>query len=286
MALEPDVARHVVTCSPARYAPPMNRTPKTLTPALRRRPLTAIFALVLALLLATACADTEVPLGPMPDTGSTDAALPDAGPSAEPFPASCDLVAQDCPTRQAGPTACVLPSGDGLPRCTLLSDTRQDGEACDAHNECDAGMVCKRSAGEEQPHCRHVCDAAELESCPANLWCSGTLPGQAELGTCEPAASPCDLLQQDCPSGADCVVRTHPTTGERGAFCGRAGLITTGKPCGGDLGLCEAGTICVRPRAGEDASCQRVCINDFNCPAEGESCDGQVDTPPVSFCRT
>ena len=266
----------------------MNRTPTSLTPDLRHRSLRALLVTLAALaLLPLACADTDVPLGPLPDAGLDDAALADAGPVEEPFPSTCDLLAQDCPTRQAGPTACVPgASADDSPRCALLDDTRGDGEPCEVHIDCAAGLVCKRSAGEAEPHCRIACDASELESCPQDQWCSGALPGHEALGTCEPAATPCDLLQQDCPSGADCVVRPHPESGERGAFCGRAGLIEAGAPCGGSLGLCVAGTICVRPRAGEEASCQRVCVNDFNCPADGESCDGEIDAPSTRFCRT
>lgn len=166
---------------------------------------------------------------------------------------------------------------------SLSATTARVGEACTRSDGCEPGALCLDFGGGFV--CHRMCPDGSIGFCGAGSTCSGTL-GDACVRVCRPLATRCDIYAQDC---ADpmlaCTLVTNGETGERFTGCRPAGTLTRGEMCGGSLGTCEGGLVCVRESG--VSSCRAVCNPEAGGPActLPETCSGTTTGWGVRYCR-
>jgi hypothetical protein len=104
---------------------------------------------------------------------------------------------------------------------------------------------------------------------------STTAASSSSTGTpCE--EDPCKLVAPQCGCAADEMCTLVSAT-ERG--CVENGTRAPGQACGGGLGDCEAGAICVYVPGSDDLlSCSRFCDGDLQCDGQGGLCAQGLST--------
>ena len=84
-----------------------------------------------------------------------------------------------------------------------------------------------------------------------------------------------------------CTLARNPETGERYTGCQPNGTVAEGNPCGGTMGVCSRGLICIRASDGSTA-CRTVCGGSDGsaptCPG-GQTCSGLTSSWSVPFCQ-
>ncbi|MEQ9076427.1 MAG: hypothetical protein RLP09_21405 [Sandaracinaceae bacterium] len=220
--------------------------------------------------------------GSMADGGVTDGGV-DAGPVSMPCTptGSCDpFDPSSCPS---GQKCAVSDMG------TVCEDLTADpalvaGEACTRDSQCGPGTWCVNfGSGFE---CAPMCAAGSIGDCGADGACIGRVGMEACVQVCRPIAARCDIYAQDCADAAEaCTLASHPETGERYTGCRPEGTQTVGQPCGGSMGTCAGGLICIR-EAGA-STCREVCRDPGppSCTQAGETCSGTARSWGVTYCR-
>lgn len=206
---------------------------------------------------------TDAPLVSMPCTAMG---------ACDPFdPTSCPAM-QSCRLGAMG-TECL----------PLAATVARTGEACTRSDGCEPGATCLDfGAGF---FCMRQCPEGSIGFCGAGQACTGNL-GDACVRVCRPLATPCDIYAQDC---ADpmlaCTLVTNGETGERYTGCRAPGTLTAGMECGGMLGTCARGLICVREMG--VSTCHSVCNTGMGGPdcAAPETCSGTTTGWGVRYCR-
>jgi hypothetical protein len=102
---------------------------------------------------------------------------------------------------------------------------------------------------------------------------------------CRPLAPPCDIYAQDCddPELA-CTLVTNFETGERYTGCRTPGTVALGGGCGGGMGSCAEGLICVRVEG--VSTCHAVCNPEAGGPdcTTPATCSGMTTGWGVRYC--
>lgn len=149
----------------------------------------------------------------------------------------------------AGDRACVwqLETDEGACRCTT-DTTAGRSERCNGDfPECGPGLACLQFDAFAESTCFQVCtlpegaECAPLDTAEAVFLCfavdRGELGPTEGFGVCAPLGRPCDILQNDCPTGETCALITPQVTA-----CAPAGNIPVGGDC--TVGDCVRGTTC------------------------------------------
>lgn len=221
------------------------------------------------------------------DAASTDAASSDAGMADAPLVSmpctamgACDPFDVDaCPPGES----CRL-GAMGTECQPLFSTTARIGEACTRADGCEPGALCLNFAGEGFT-CHAICADGSIGSCGAGAACTGSL-GDTCVRVCRPLAPRCDIYAQDCVDPLlSCTLVTNGETGERYTGCRPPGVLTAGAMCGGDLGTCVEGLICVREMG--VSTCRGVCNPEAGGPSctGPETCSGTTTSWGVRYCR-
>lgn len=197
----------------------------------------------------------------------------------------CDVVGQDCATREGVPYKCVFDlQWDGA--CMPTGTERNVGQPCEGIHQCAVGAVCVSWGDDRGTRCERVCPLGATGICAIGQRCADSLPEKTGAGLCIQDTPRCDIVRQTCDSG-DCVLRRHPDTAELGEFCGTAGSLAEGEPCEGHT-ACQAGMICVRPAEAAEAQCVRVCrppeAGQIPTCRGGTSCTGTATTSGLMYC--
>jgi hypothetical protein len=208
-------------------------------------------------------AGLDAPLVSMPCTATG---------ACDPFdPASCPAM-QSCRLGPMG-TECL----------PLAATVARVGEPCTRSDGCEAGATCLDfGAGF---FCQRQCPAGSIGFCGEGQACTGSL-GDACVRVCRPLALRCDIYAQDCDDPAlACTLVTNGETGERYTGCRTPGTLGAGVECGGMLGTCARGLVCVR-EAGV-STCHAVCNTGGGGPdcAAPETCSGTTSGWGVRYCR-
>lgn len=222
--------------------------------------------------------------GEMFDVGLSDAAS-DEG---QPPPERCDvLVDEACGEYRGLRYKCALVQGQG--RCVVDVEAVAEGEVCASPGQCAQGLQCVVWSDERGARCARPCAKdAMTAQCGAGQQCQGQLGELNDVGLCDDAPMSCGLVAQDCPAGQSCVLRRQASSGMLSPRCGRAGTLMSGQACGGELGLCAKGLICVS-QEGAAATCVQACDQaasagqQGSCPAPS-MCQGRAASG-VYFCR-
>jgi hypothetical protein len=239
--------------------------------------------------------------GAADDTGGTsdfDAAGTDVGPGSDGGGASSD--APDAPRISMPCTATgtcdpfiagICPVGEGClvgasgTACTMLTSTvAAVGAACTASNGCEPGSTCLDYG--DGLRCHRMCPEGSIGFCGTGATCSGTF-GDACVRVCRPLPTRCDIYAQDCADAAlACVLVENLETGERYTGCRAPGTLAEGALCGGGMGACAEGLVCVT--LSSVSACRRVCREDGTAPTctAPETCTGRTGGWGVTFCRT
>lgn len=105
---------------------------------------------------------------------------------------------------------------------------------------------------------------------PATTGGSSTIAASTSSTGSPCAEDPCKLVAPQCGCAADEMCTLVSAT-ERG--CVENGTRAPGQACGGGLGDCEAGSICVYvPGSDDTLSCSRFCDGDLQCDGQGGLC--------------
>ncbi len=216
------------------------------------------------------------------DAGDVDAGAVDGGPvsmpcmamgDCDPFDPSACMAGQKCQVTATG-TACVdLTMDPPLGR----------GATCGVDTECGPGLWCL-SFGDGF-ECMPMCPNGSIGACGADAACIGTVGMEACVRVCRAIPPRCDIYAQDCADPGDmCTFATNPESRENYTGCRPNGTLTLGEACGGDLGTCSRGLVCIRE--GMETSCRQVCGPDGAAPtcASGE-CTGLARSWGVPYCR-
>lgn len=225
---------------------------------------------------------------PSDDGGGVDAGPPgdagdvDGGPVSMPCMATgaCDpFDPMGCP---AGQKCRVLDTGTECQDLTMTPPLGV-GATCTSELDCGPGLWCVNFAGAFE--CTPMCPAGSIGACGADAACIGTVGAEACVRACRPIPSRCDIYAQDCADGGDmCTLTTNPETGENYTGCRMNGTLGLDEDCGGDLGRCERGLICIRE--GMATTCRQVCGPDGAAPTCGAGeCTGLARSWGVPYCR-
>jgi hypothetical protein len=208
--------------------------------------------------------------------GTTPNAMSDAGGmgSTDASNAVCDPLAPACPPGEK----CVPNATTGQSTCIPTGTETPVGSVCQRTGECVEGSACVSDDG--QTLCRELCDSSDVSSCSSGF-CTQTLGSNPDLGVCADEPAACDIYEQNCSNG-DCVLLRNPADGEIGAYCGSAGSVTDGQPCGNGAGDCRPGAICIQAGADTQPTCHAVC-RDPDLPCNQGACTG-TSTSSVDFC--
>lgn len=244
----------------------------------------------MAVILLTGClAEGTQPVGPTPDMTLPDMPEPDMEvpdmpedvdlPDPIEYGGPCDPFLQDCEHGK-----CVPDPRDGLSTCVAELTNKGLGESCSSISQCMSGTYCATLAG-SNALCWEMCDITAVEAgapdpCSTGTACVARITSIPGLGLCAGVPAACDIYTQDCDAG-DCVVMRHPTNGEIGTFCGRAGNLKEGEACDVKPADCASGLICVE--LGSSATCQKVCTLNTDCSTN--ACTGLTTTTNLRFCQ-
>jgi hypothetical protein len=91
----------------------------------------------------------------------------------------------------------------------------------------------------------------------------------------------CDLVAQNCGAGMECTVFFNADGGASNA-CTQAGPVATGAACGGNLGGCAAGDICIIETSTLNV-CLEFCNVDSDCKNMG-ACAYTLTGTPAKLC--
>ena len=160
------------------------------------------------------------------------------------------------------------------------------GEACTVGNQCIGGSACLDFG--DGLRCQQLCPMGSIGSCGSGFACNGTITGgDACIQVCRPLPEVCDIYTQDCVDPTEaCTFATNPETGERYTGCRTAGTRTDGQPCGGGMGSCARGLVCITEMG--VASCHFACDPDTTpttCPAM-QACTGTARSWGVGYCQS
>ncbi len=190
------------------------------------------------------------------------------------------LGSASCPEGQH----CAASGPDLLGTCVALpgSPMAREGEDCSAA-ACEPGTHCVQwPAGQV---CTHTCEPYTGAGCAAPLECLSYLARNEDVGLCQEPPPACDIYDvQSCAEGQACrpLFRRN---GDVDTRCQPAGSQPLGEPCGGALGLCLAGAVCVRLTEPDTPRCYEVCQSDEGCNVEGQTCTGRTYGLEIRFCR-
>lgn len=177
------------------------------------------------------------------------------------FPGLCDLVKQDCGLPTAKCTYGGLPDG-GLVRGCLAAGIQTQGQSCGpTEDNCAKGLICLENTCQKYCYADSDCTNGELCNNTHNLDGTHEVPS-----TCIFRAS-CDANLQNCPSGQGCyLIKGAP-------LCRTAGTLQPNDTCGGALGDCIPGSLCIKNLM-FGLMCQTFC-----------NLDGGMPICPTDDCR-
>lgn len=183
-------------------------------------------------------------------------------------------------------TACRPATGGTA--CQAVSATPSpEGGSCSAIADCEAGTFCLDFG--DGFLCQRLCRQGSTGSCGPDSACNGTISGgDSCINVCRPLPERCNIYTQDCADPSDtCTLATNPETSEQYTGCRPAGSRMHGETCGGSVGSCGHGMICVRPTGAATATCHWVCNSSSGplCTESGESCSSAVSGWGVGYCR-
>ncbi len=256
-----------------------------------------IWTLIAALLLATACTaegeledvDAGTPdFGTTPNSANVGNSGTDAGNSgnADSGPTGnngfegatelCDPLAPACPEGEK----CVPNPSTGQSLCVSSGTDVAIGDACSRSTDCVEGASCISDGAAST--CRELCTPGEVMSCDgAETFCTQTLGSDPSLGVCAPGPESCDIYTQSCADEA-CVLLRNPVDDQVGTYCGDAGSVAIGQPCGNGAGSCVAGAICIQAGSDTGPTCHQVC-RDPDVTCSSGACTGSSQAG-VTFC--
>jgi hypothetical protein len=274
-----------------------------------------VLASILAAALAGGCGDDDPGPGPVTDGGDRDAAggrdsgpgpgidggpgtdtgpRPDGGPIADAGPTDGAPVSMPCMARGLcdpfDPASCpmgdvCLPGGDAGAACATASMTmRMPDEMCTGPDQCPPGYMCI-SFGGSMFNCRRMCPEGSIGFCGGELRCIGVI-GDECVRVCRERSEPCDIYTQDCADPAEaCTFVTDGETGMPYTGCRTEGTLGPGEACGGGMGGCSRGLVCIRT-GDTTTACRQVC-RPMGTPAcaAGQMCTGLARTWMVSYCE-
>lgn len=169
-------------------------------------------------------------------------------------PCQCDPIAQDCPGDRL---RCALGRGQDF-ECRpngLLGE----GEACGGvPSNCQRGLVCVTTNGEQRSTCTRMCDAGTGQGCLGEAECGATLVGFDDVGLCI-GVDRCDPVDtpDSCPPGTTC----QPTS-DRDAICFEGGgQLGDDAACDPDNSQCRSGLACINVQGGDNPGnrCKAFC---------------------------
>jgi hypothetical protein len=169
----------------------------------------------------------------------------------------------------------------------LNSPILGEGQACPATADqfaCAVGLLCTDFGGGAT--CARLCPKDTVGLCPSGQACTGVIAGESCVQICRPFPAPCDALAQDCPDAADtCAPATHPETGAAYTGCRPAGPRSRGQTCGGNLGACGHGLVCLS--TARTATCREICdpAGSRACSDAKQSCTGLSTLYQLPFCE-
>ncbi len=213
--------------------------------------------------------------------GSADAPRPDAVPTIDAPPETCDTVVQDCASHGSVATPkCSLTeqvSGDLVTRCVSLDGTLAEGELCNriggpGIDDCDIGRFCSGLAQPQNPdgtviarRCRNFCrgDATCLngEHC---VVIGANLP---QDGLCVPSG--CALFSDTCGATMTCDTTVLIDRIRHIGLCRSIGNVAAGGDC--SVNLCVANTACVLNSDGAASTCRAYCDASHPCPGGADA---------------
>ncbi|MCB9592026.1 MAG: hypothetical protein H6719_04780 [Sandaracinaceae bacterium] len=229
----------------------------------------------------------SIDAGALADAGPSDAALPDAGPGdAGPISMPCMATGTcdpfDVASCPAGQKCRVLPTG------AECQDLRMDpplteGASCASELDCGPALWCVNFDGSFV--CTAMCPAGSIGACGPDGACIGTVGAETCVRACRPVPARCDIYTQDCADAGDmCTLANDPETGEPYTGCRPNGTVGLDEPCGGSLGRCARGLICIRE--GADTTCRQVCGPAGGAPTcAAGACTGLARTWGVPYCH-
>ena len=233
--------------------------------------------------------DTNVTDSGAADTSGGDTAIAgdaDTGPVSMPCMASgaCDpFDPTSCPTGQK----CRVTAMGTACEALSMDPPLGEGAVCAQDLECGAGLWCIQFGGETEFTCQRTCPAGSIGACGTDNACIGSVGDEECVRICRPIPPRCDIYDQDCADSADmCTLVTHSETFERYTGCRPNGTVAVGDPCGGSLGRCVRGSICIRTSG--VTACEEVCDADDGepgCSISGEMCIGLASSWMVTYCR-
>ena len=214
--------------------------------------------------------------GPAPDGGGVDGgpvSMPCmAAGACDPFDGSSCPSGEKCSVTSMG-AACV----------TLTMDPPlAAGAPCAVDADCGPLLWCV-SFGEFV--CTPMCANGSIGQCGDGLACIGTVGEETCARVCRPIPARCNIYTQDCGDpGLMCTFTTNPESGENYTGCRDNGTLGRDEPCGGDLGRCERGFVCIRQDGA--TTCRQVCgIEGGEPTCETGLCTGLARTWGVPYCR-
>lgn len=194
----------------------------------------------------------------------------------DPFDAAACGADMACRAGAMGaPTACA-------PTAAMV---RAVGEACTVGNQCAGGSACLDFG--DGLRCQQLCPMGSIGACGPSAACNGTITGADPcIQVCRPLPERCDLYAQDCVDPTEaCTLAVHPETEERYTGCRTAGTRTDGQPCGGGMGTCARGLVCITEMG--VASCHYACdpaVTPTTCPSM-QACTGTARSWGIGYCR-
>ncbi len=195
---------------------------------------------------------------------------------------ACDpFDVSSCPS---GQKCRVTDTGTECQDLTMTPPLGED-ETCVRDQDCGPTFWCVSFDAAVGFTCRPMCPEGSIGHCGPDAACTGSIGMEACVRVCRSIPPRCNIFTQDCADAGDmCTLTTHPETRENYTGCRPEGTLGVDELCGGSLGRCVRGLICVR-EAGV-ASCRQVCGLAGGPPAcaAGE-CTGLSRSWGVPYCR-
>ncbi len=210
----------------------------------------------------------------------------------------CTLMESDCdmtdPTSCPPDEVCVIEEYDSVVRFVCKSPDGlmlAEGETCQASEECEPGLACVWSQGQDLGRCLSLCCAARgLNPCQQDAYCRHNVSlsngSTSDWGVCEPTES-CQLFNPDkaCSDPEHACYLVDQNMGLE--QCRRQGSRMVGESCQHQQD-CASGLFC---QGGIQPRCVRLCDlqggdGDQGC-ALGETCEPfGAASLGVGICRS
>jgi len=130
------------------------------------------------------------------------------------------------------------------------------GDTCLRDQDCGPTLWCVSFGADFL--CRSMCAAGSIGACGPDAACSGAIGMEMCVRVCREIPPRCNIFTQDCADPGDmCTLTTNPETRENYTGCRPEGTLTVDQACGGSLGTCVGGLICIRE--GSASTCRQVC---------------------------